>query len=443
MGISNDRRIDPPASRLLTYGLAILAVGVAWVLANAPIFAQLPFATFLLALAVVSWCLGRGPALLAAVAACAVLSYYFLPPDHSFYVESPRNQIQLAVFGAAGLLMSSLAPWQARTNGSHAEKNGSLPSSANGSPKGDAPEVLRLWLGHLFDFARYRYFFSGCLKLVLQKKICPCCGAEDSTTIDRKLIYRLERCSRCAVRFRYPTDSAAEMRRYYEHEYRQKGLTTDLPDERELAQLLAVNFAGSSKDFAPLIELLRDLGVPTGARILDYGSSWGYCTYQLRRAGYVAEAFEISRPRAEFGRRLGVHIACELAALPGPFDAVYAGNVLEHLPNPLATLRELMALTRPGGFLIAHTPNGSDACLAAHPALYHSLWGLPHPMLLSDEFVAANLSAHPCLIGSGTNHGGTAGVRAWDRQSDLCGDMQQPELLLIVCNRAKHPSGTR
>ena len=45
-----------------------------------------------------------------------------------------------------------------------------------------------------------------------------------------------------------------------------------------------------------------------------------------------------------------------------------------------------------------HTPNGSEACRAAQPALFHNLWGLPHPMLLSDDFVAATLSAYPCLI---------------------------------------------
>jgi hypothetical protein len=104
-------------------------------------------------------------------------------------------------------------------------------------------------------------------------------------------------------------------------------------------------------------------------------------------------------------------------------------------------LRELIGLTRPGGFVIAHTPNGSDACRSAYPALYHSLWGLPHPTLLSDECVGVNLSAYPCFVASGNNHGGAAELKSWDQQSDFRGDMQQPELLIIVCNQAKRGVG--
>src|SRR5207248_1876617 len=219
----------------------------------------------------------------------------------------------------AAVGMSFLARWYTQPVKAEqgARRNG-VPNPAAGESPGASPELdgaprhragahaWRMVFDHLFDVARYRYFLAGCLKRLYQKKVCPCCGGEDSQTIDRKLVYRLEACARCAIRFRYPTDSAAEMRRYYEHDYRQKGLTTDLPEPRVLERLLATNFAGTSKDFRPLVQLLRDLGVPAGARVLDYGASWGYCAYQLRRAGFAAAAYEISRPRAEFGRRLGV-----------------------------------------------------------------------------------------------------------------------------------------
>jgi len=42
--------------------------------------------------------------------------------------------------------------------------------------------------------------------------------------------------------------------------------------------------------------------------------------------------------------------------LPGPFDAITAVNVLEHLDHPDAGLAALAAVHRPGGLLVVHLP---------------------------------------------------------------------------------------
>ena len=42
---------------------------------------------------------------------------------------------------------------------------------------------------------------------------------------------------------------------------------------------------------------------------------------------------------------------------PGQFDALYAGEIIEHLPDPQTTLRRWIQLLKPGGRIVLTTPN--------------------------------------------------------------------------------------
>jgi 2-polyprenyl-3-methyl-5-hydroxy-6-metoxy-1,4-benzoquinol methylase len=153
--------------------------------------------------------------------------------------------------------------------------------------------------------------------------------------------------------YRWPKDTPQFNQTFYQTRYRQ-GLTTARPDALELARLKASLFRGTEKDLAEKIALLRVL-MPQG-KVLDFGCSWGYGTFQLREAGYEVVGFEISKPRAEFGRcRLGVSIVSSescLEALTGSFDCVFASHVLEHLPAPAAVFDRLSSLLKPNGLLL-------------------------------------------------------------------------------------------
>jgi 2-polyprenyl-3-methyl-5-hydroxy-6-metoxy-1,4-benzoquinol methylase len=259
----------------------------------------------------------------------------------------------------------------------------------------------------------------------------------ESTTIDNKFVYRLEQCQSCQIRYRYPCESVEEIHRYYQREYNQPGLTTDLPTPSRLQQLVETNFAGSGKDFNQAVAVLRDLGLRVGARILDYGANWGYCTAQLQNAGFAAEGYEISKPRAEFAKRLGVWLVTDLGHLKPGFDAIYSSHVLEHMTNPLAALREQLDLTREGGFIIAHTPNGSEAFRQANFSQFHRMWGLPHPVLLTDEFITANMSMYPCFIAESTNRGNSPELSKWNQKESLIGSIAHQSELLIIIHKTK------
>jgi SAM-dependent methyltransferase len=63
-------------------------------------------------------------------------------------------------------------------------------------------------------------------------------------------------------------------------------------------------------------------------------------------------------------RRHGLHVhlgALSELVLPGStFDVVTMSHVIEHVPDPLALLRECHRLLKPGGRLIAVTPNANS-----------------------------------------------------------------------------------
>src|SRR5216683_5822231 len=74
-----------------------------------------------------------------------------------------------------------------------------------------------------------------------------------------------------------------------------------------------LQFSSTSKNANRFLNLFSRLfpGV-NSLRIIDYGSSWGYLTYQLAKAGHDVQGYEISKSRAAYGvKNLGVEILTE------------------------------------------------------------------------------------------------------------------------------------
>lgn len=194
---------------------------------------------------------------------------------------------------------------------------------------------------------------------------CPYCGATEASVLGHKyFLIQLRKCQTCGLMFRFPKDKPVESNIYYQSHYQDvTGLATDLPDKAELQRLLETNFKDTSKDFSQKINLVQN-HIYRG-KALDYGCSWGYGVWQLNQAGYEAMGFEISRPRAEFGRKfLGVNIIDQLAELEklpdGLFDLIFTNHVLEHLPDISDIFSLFWRLLNIGGVLAIFVPNCDD-----------------------------------------------------------------------------------
>jgi 2-polyprenyl-3-methyl-5-hydroxy-6-metoxy-1,4-benzoquinol methylase len=97
------------------------------------------------------------------------------------------------------------------------------------------------------------------------------------------------------------------------------------------------------------------------ARVLELGSAHGGLIALLRWSGFDATGLELSPWVVDFARR-----ASDAALLFGPtedqqlhdqsFDVIVLNDLLEHLADPLATLRRCTALLKPDGMLLIQTP---------------------------------------------------------------------------------------
>ena len=98
-----------------------------------------------------------------------------------------------------------------------------------------------------------------------------------------------------------------------------------------------------------------------GERVLDVGCGVGQVVTRLTEAGYEAHGVDVSEPNIERARRFSER--CQFydgRNLPFPdqhFASVGALNVLEHVEEPEAFIKELLRVTQIGGRVVLSSPN--------------------------------------------------------------------------------------
>jgi SAM-dependent methyltransferase len=109
-----------------------------------------------------------------------------------------------------------------------------------------------------------------------------------------------------------------------------------------------------------LERVVEDLRLPARARILDAGCGSGRNMVELARHGTVT-GIELSQTSVSLARerRVGEVIAGSVLEMPfeaDSFDLAASLDVIEHLEDDLAALRELRRVVAPGGSLLVTVP---------------------------------------------------------------------------------------
>jgi 2-polyprenyl-3-methyl-5-hydroxy-6-metoxy-1,4-benzoquinol methylase len=193
---------------------------------------------------------------------------------------------------------------------------------------------------------------------------CSLCGATSATELDwaTRMVRtafvdsRIVRCANCTLTFLYPIPSANDLERIYGgdyfNSYRNAGV--GLADESDY-------ISKRSKD-----RLFRVQQQSGAGRLLEVGIGHGRFLNFAREAGWDVYGLDISEyaiglAKSRYGIETVARGTLESRCYPPEhFDVLHMSHVLEHLPDPVNSLRTACGLLKPGGLLIIEVPNELD-----------------------------------------------------------------------------------
>jgi len=161
-----------------------------------------------------------------------------------------------------------------------------------------------------------------------------------------------------------PEPTAAELQEVYRATYRtirSESPTQDYLDFMDARAAAQYEFIAqtTSRDFA-------------GLKILDIGCGAGSLLKVFEEHGAAVTGFEPDIAMAGAARKRlssGAHVENAMFVAKEwqgePFDLICLSHVLEHVPNPVKFLAELMRTARPGGFLFVEVPNETRQTICA------------------------------------------------------------------------------
>ncbi len=169
-------------------------------------------------------------------------------------------------------------------------------------------------------------------------------------------------CASCALVFLHPMPSDDEIAGMYSEEYFTECTDTcGAHGPRAYVELIEESAGGRRKG---ALRLDRALVGHHGFRgtFCEVGCGPGHFLDEMRRLGWVVQGLEISEFAARQAReKLGLNVTTGAIGdkmLPaGEFDAVFLGDVLEHLPRPRKALAEVHESLRPGGLIAVAIPS--------------------------------------------------------------------------------------
>ncbi len=254
-------------------------------------------------------------------------------------------------------------------------------------------ETTRLLNSHI----RYRNCVNKDRESSRMKNVqeCPLCSSNKrhpfETIEESGQIIAFHICRRCGLVYQSPRMDESELEQFYEREYRIQRQETEDPIEKDLrmqdARARAV--LGLIQGHLPQVTRHLDVGSSSGALLTRFQEQYGCESFGVE-PGEAYRHFSQSRT-------LMIYPSLEILteANEAPFDLISMMHVLEHVVDPVQTLRSFReSRMEPGGYLLLEVPNLIDhECLelshlfaftqstlreTVRQAGFHVLWSKAH-----------------------------------------------------------------
>jgi 2-polyprenyl-3-methyl-5-hydroxy-6-metoxy-1,4-benzoquinol methylase len=124
---------------------------------------------------------------------------------------------------------------------------------------------------------------------------------------------------------------------------------------------------------------------PVG-KLLDVGCGGGRLLNRMKKRGWQVEGSDFDeqatrKVTARYGIKTYVGDLPQCAMPADHFDVITMSQTIEHLYDPLATLRECLRILKPGGLLVMTTPNVHSLAAAEYGACWRG-WEAPRHLHL-------------------------------------------------------------
>jgi len=182
------------------------------------------------------------------------------------------------------------------------------------------------------------------------EKKCILCGSEELLYFSKKDSYDFFRCKKCGLIFVYPQpDLKTLISNFYSEKFAYHAKLS-----KDLNAIKSYN-----KKFIKIIDKLARL--KSQGSLLDVGCSNGEFMFLAERAGFKTIGVEVNKDTANIAKNNGLRVfngTLEEAGFKDDyFSVIYLGDVIEHVPNPNAIIKECKRILKKGGIIFISTPN--------------------------------------------------------------------------------------
>jgi len=182
---------------------------------------------------------------------------------------------------------------------------------------------------------------------MLERPSCNICNLDNCEILVKDGLSNIVRCRNCGLVYRNPRESQEESLNNYKHSY-----WTPLKKEFWYKRRM-IFFERILKK----IEKIRPKG-----RLLDLGCGFGYFLDLAKKRGWQVYGVEPSNSASQFAmQEFKLNISQgeleDAQFASNSFDVITMWNVLEHLHDPLALLREANRILKKDGLVVMRVPN--------------------------------------------------------------------------------------